>query len=145
MAIAAAERQLANNGTDLAAYESEYSAAAALVLSKHPGLVQEPRGWNAVSGLYFIAKDNGVELEVPLPVDDVVSSLRAKVPDLLTSGADAKAVGSVVAAMTVLSGLKGTVTFQRQWLNRPTNQNLSGNVSTGYILRRRGFMDHTDD
>merc|ERR1712187_1021883 len=131
MAIAAAERQLANDSTAFAGYEADYSAAQETVLSQFPGFLQQPRDWNAVSGLYFIAKDNGIELDTGLSIDDVVTRFRARVPELLQpgSGASARDVGSVVAAMTVLSHLKGAVTFQRQWLNRPTNQLLNGNVS----------------
>lgn len=141
-AISAAERQLGgNDGAALAAYEASYKTAAATALSNHPNLLENPQKWNAVSGLFFVATDNGFAKEVHLPVDDVVRGFRAKVPKLLTSGAGARDVGSAVAAMTILSHLKGSVIFQRQWLNQKTNQKLNGNVSTGYVLRRLGFSD----
>jgi len=142
MAWSAAERQI--GGSDpkaLSSYETEYKTAALNALSNHPKLLKQPQNWNAVSGLFFVAKDNGFETEVRMPVDDIVSRFRAKLPEKLASGATAKDVGSVVAAMTVISHLKGFVTFQRQWLNRRTNQRLNGNVSTGYVLRRLGFTD----
>jgi hypothetical protein len=144
MAWSAAERQLGGtDNTALDAYETAYKTAVEETLSEHPMLLKEPRRWNAVSGLFFVAKDNGFEINVDHPVEEVVSSFRAKLPTLLESGASAKEVGSAVAAMTVLSHLKGSVTFQRQWLNPTTNQKLNGNVSTGYVLRRLGFTDDT--
>lgn len=102
------------------------------------GMIQEERLWMAVSGLYYMACDNNLPTEKPVPINEILAKLEG-VMTSLHARKDAPALGSAICAYAMLSHLHGTVQFQREWLNPRTNQRIAATVSTGYVLQRLGY------
>jgi len=127
-------------------FRAEFAAARAAALADHLELIESPRTWIAVSGLYYTARDLGIRLEQPLDLAEARAELRARAlarESEAGEGEDPAAVdaraGSAACALEVLATLSGLVVFQREWLNPTTNQRLAATVSTGYVVSHLGY------
>lgn len=127
-------------------FRAEFAAARAAALADHLELIESPRTWIAVSGLYYTARDLGVRLEQPLDLAEARAQIRERALARESEASEAEdpaavdaRAGSAACALEVLATLSGRVVFQREWLNPTTNQRLAATVSTGYVVSHLGY------
>lgn len=138
--IAAAEAYIKGDKNAIEDFTATFNKALQEALKAQPDMLLEPRTWVGMSGMFYTAKDLSLTLETVGPIASVQSNFKELMQPLMVAGQE-KRLGSAVAFSAVLSNLLGQVMFQREWTNPKTNQKLAATVSTGYVVRKLGYVD----
>merc|ERR1712060_79159 len=91
-AIDAAKNWTQGQAEALSAFEKAFAETLKQSLRDvfAPDLLDSPRHWVAVSGLFYVARDLELTLETPVPLEEVLALIRSKIQGLRKAGDPSK-------------------------------------------------------